>query len=323
MNRSDYAYSVAYVRAIESRLLNRADIESLIGAKTAADALRLLSDKGYGTDISEANFEKVLTDAYKASFDEIKEIAPKEAPLDVLLCKNDFHNLKVVLKGVQLGVRDWQNYIITPATCDWEAFINAVAGADFDMFPPMLKDTALKAYEILGQTGDSQLCDTLVDRASMDYALEEAKKSKNEFMVGLTSLTNTLTDIKIAARCALTGKDMDFADMAISAHPDLNREELIKSAVSGIASLCEFLKAAGYGDGADALKNSVADFEKYADNQINHYMKNSRYITMGIEPLISYIRSKENEIQTVRIIISAKQNGIDEDKIRARLREVV
>ena len=323
MNRSDYAYSVAYVRAIESKLLTPSDIESLIGAKTTADALRILSDKGYGADISDRNFEAALTRAYRKCFDEISEIAPKDAPLDVLLYKNDFHNLKVVLKGVRLGVRDYENYIITPATCDWESLITGAVNGDFDNFPIMLKDTAAKAYDILGRTGDSQLCDTLVDRASMDYALNEAVRSKNEFMIGLTTLTNTLTDIKIAARCALTGKDRDFADMAISSKPDLSRDELIKSAASGLGALCEYLSGAGYGDAASALGISVADYEKYADNTINDYMKNAKYITMGIEPLISYIRSKENEIQSVRIIISAKQNGIDEEKIRKRLRKVI
>lgn len=323
MNRSDYAYSVAYVRAIESRLLTPSDIESLIGAKTTADALRLLADKGYGADISAENFEAALTRAYRKSFDEIKEIAPKDAPLDVLLYKNDFHNLKVVLKGVRLGVRDYENYIITPATCDWKSLITGAVSGDFSQFPPMLRETAMAAYDILGRTGDSQLCDTLVDRASMDYALGEAVSSKNEFMIGLTTLTNTLTDIKIAARCALTDKDRDFADMAISSKPDLSRDELIKSAVSGMGALCEYLSGAGYDEAASALGISVADYEKYADNTINAYMKNSRFITMGIEPLISYIRSKENEIQSIRIIISAKQNGIDEEKIRNRLRKVI
>lgn len=323
MNRSDYAYSVAYVRAIESKLLTPSDIESLISAKTIDDVLRILSDKGYGADISASDFEAALTRAYRRCFDEIKEIAPKDAPLDVLLYKNDFHNLKVVLKGVRLGVRDYENYIITPATCDWESLLAGAVSGDFESFPPMLKDTAMRAYDILGRTGDSQLCDTLVDRASMDYALDEALRSKNEFIIGLTSLTNTLTDIKIAARCALTGKDRDFADMAISSKPDLSRDELIKSAASNIGALCEYLSGAGYGEAASALGQSVADYEKYADNTINDYMKNAKYITMGIEPLISYIRSKENEIQSVRIIISAKQNGIDEEKIRKRLRKVI
>lgn len=322
LNRTDYAYSVAYVRAIESRLMTNSDIESLIGAKTAEDAFRILSDKGYGQGITLGNWETVLSNSYKDTFNEIKDIAPKDTPLDVLIYKNDFHNLKVALKGVQLGLRDYGDYVATPSVCEFELLKKAVVNADFDILPPSLKEIGKKAYDLLGKTGDSQLSDTIIDKSSMDYDFKKAVEGKNEFLIGLTKLKNTLTDIKIASRCALTGKDADFLDMAISSNPNLNRDELIKAAVSGIDAFCEFLSGSGYEAAAASLKSSLSDYEKYADEVIGDYMKGSGYITMGIEPLISYIYSKEREIQSVRIIISAKLNGIDEGKIRQRLRKL-
>lgn len=323
MNRSDYAYSVAYVRAIENRLLTKSDIENLILAKSADDVLRIISDKGYGSGITGENFDKALNDAFTKCFEEITDIAPEDSNLEILLYKNDFHNLKVVLKGVQIGVRDYENYIINPSTVDYETLIKGIASANFDDFPQMLKSVAQKAYDILGKTGDSQLSDTIIDKEAMDYTLLEAKKTKNEFLIGLVKLTNTLTDIKIAARCALTQKDAEFINMAISQDSSINRDELLKTSLGGIASLNDFLSSSGYTEAAKALKKSVADYEKYADNTINDYMKNSKYITLGIEPLLAYIYSKQNEIQAIRIILSAKQNGISEDKIRMRLRSFV
>lgn len=320
MNRSDYAYSVAYIRAIENKLLTVSDIESLIGANSVDSALRLLSDKGYGSSISEANIDEALSQVFSKCYDEVKSIAPKDAPLDVLLYKNDFHNLKVVLKGVQLGIRDYKNYIIIPSTLDYETIINCVSKGEYDALGKMLGDVSKKAYDILTSTGDSQLCDSLIDKASMDYTLNEAMNSKNEFLIGLIKLTNTLTDIKIAARCALTGKDSDFADMALSGKSLVNRDELIRVIPMGFTNLLEYLSSHGFEKEAASLKNSVAQYEKYSDEAVNEYMKNSKYITMGIEPLISYIYSRQNEIQTIRIIISAKQNGIEEEKIRERLR---
>lgn len=322
MKSSDYAYSVAYVRAIENRLLTKTDIENLISAKSAQDALKILADKGYGSEIAGNNFEKALDNAFLKCYEEISAVAPKDAGIEVVLYKNDFHNLKVVLKGVLLGVRDYENYIITPSTIDYETLIKGVAGADFDDFPEMLKQTAKIAYDILGTTGDSQLSDTIIDKASMDYMLHKAKESKNEFLIGLMSLSNTLTDIKTAVRCALTQKDAVFADMAISSECSINRENLIKSIISGDGAVIEFLSSSGYDKAAEALKISLAEYEKYADNEINDYMKNSKYITLGIEPLLAYIYAKQNEIQSIRIIIGAKQNGIDENKIRMRLRKV-
>ncbi len=302
--------------------MTNADIESLIGAKSALDALRILSDKGYGQGITLENYESRLSDSYTETFNEIKEIAPKEAPLNVLICKNDFHNLKAVLKGVQLGFKDYSDYIALPSVCSFEEIKKAVINADFDMLPSFLCEVSRKAYELIGKTGDSQLSDTVIDKASMDYDLDAARKSKNNFFIGLIKLRNTLTDIKIASRCALTGKDRDFMETALSNEPDIDRDELIIKASSGLDALCEYLSDNGFEDAAVSLKSSLSDFEKYSDETIADYMKGSGYITMGIEPLISYIYSKEREIQSVRIIISAKANGIDEEKIRQRLRKL-
>lgn len=319
MNRSDYAYSVAYIRAIENKLLSHSDIESLITADTPEAAARFLSDKGYGSISSLDNIDTVLQEAFSKCFDEVKSIAPKDAPLDVLLYKNDFHNLKVVLKAVQLGIKDYSNYIILPSTINYETIIASVVKGDISSLDDMLSDVAKRAYDILSTTGDSQLCDCLIDKAAMDYSLSVAKESKNEFLEGLVRLTNTLTDIKIAARCVLTGKDADFADMSLSEDSMIERGELIRHISLGFSNLLEYIASCGFEKAAAALKISLNEFEKYSDEAIGEYVKDTKYITLGIEPLISYIYSKQNEIQSIRIIINAKLNDIDEEKIRERI----
>ena len=146
----------------------------------------------------------------------------------------------------------------------------------------------------------------------LEVLFEKSKEGNSQVFHKCKGITYSLCDTQT----------IDFLDMAISSNPNLNRDELIKAAVSGIDAFCEFLSGSGYEAAAASLKSSLSDYEKYADEVIGDYMKGSGYITMGIEPLISYIYSKEREIQSVRIIISAKLNGIDEGKIRQRLRKL-
>ena len=47
MKDTDYAYSVARIRANESSLLTTADIEQLIAADNYQSALRILEEKGW------------------------------------------------------------------------------------------------------------------------------------------------------------------------------------------------------------------------------------------------------------------------------------
>ena len=76
MNKTDYAYSVAYIRAVENKLLTKADIENLIAAKSPDEALQLLLDKGYGREkISPYQFETLLKEQLMEVLD---SLTPRE-----------------------------------------------------------------------------------------------------------------------------------------------------------------------------------------------------------------------------------------------------
>ncbi len=77
----------------------------------------------------------------------------------------------------------------------------------------------------------------------------------------------------------------------------------------------------GFGALADAVKTSIGEFEKASDNMVTAYMNGAAGVTFGIEPLIAYMHRKQLEIQTVRIILSAKLNNLGEERIRARIRQ--
>lgn len=71
---TDYAYAVARIRANELRLLTKADLDSLISARTIKDALRALGDKGWENDnINENNFESMLSKELEKTWILIKE----------------------------------------------------------------------------------------------------------------------------------------------------------------------------------------------------------------------------------------------------------
>ena len=321
MNKLDFAYSVAYIRAIENRLMSGTDIESLIASKNCHEAMQILLDKGYGTELTAPeNFEELLRDRLQHCWKEVTEVMPEGAGVDILLYKNDFHNLKVVLKALKQGDKEYERYFISPCTINCQSIVTAVAGEKFSELPPMLCNVAKESYELLSATSDSQLSDVLIDKAAMDYLYDEACKSGSDFLKGFISLQNTFTDIKIAVRCARTGKNADFTDRALSARSQINRDDLIRASLQGEVALIDELGNQGFNSEADALRISLSEFEKYADNKLNDYLDESKYITLGIEPLIAYIHRASAEIQAVRIIMSAKLNNFDEESIRSRLR---
>ena len=42
----------------------------------------------------------------------------------------------------------------------------------------------------------------------------------------------------------------------------------------------------------------------------------------GVEPLAAYLLGKENEVKTVRIILSGKHNDLPDDVVKTRIRQL-
>ena len=60
---------------------------------------------------------------------------------------------------------------------------------------------------------------------------------------------------------------------------------------------------------------------KYAWHFIMSYIKDAKYKSLTMEPMVAYIYARETEVKTVRIIMSGKINGIEADIIKERLRD--
>ena len=321
MKQTDYAYSSAYIRALENKLLSKTDIEALVLASDFDTASRVLRDKGYSDrEITPENLDEVLKNNLESARGEAIWASPKDNALDIFLYKNDFHNLKAVLKNISSGNKNPERFLLTPTTVDSGLITEAVANADFSRLPEHLKEVGERAFDILNRKNDGALADSLIDKACMDYMLKEAEKTKNEFLIGLIRLENTMSDIKIAERSAKMAKDRSFLENALSDKSDIDREGLILASISD--SVSEFLEKIGKKEASLALSAGLREFEKFSDNSINEYINKAKLVTFGIEPVIAYIHRKKQEAGLIRVILSAKQNGISEEEIRARLRDI-
>ena len=105
---TDYLFSTARVRSVEKNMLTRERAEKMIDAKTIEDALRVLDDCYYGNgngDVTSAgNYEDLLTEEHKKTYDFITSVAPELDYFKMFLYPYDYHNLKVIMKSEYLGI---------------------------------------------------------------------------------------------------------------------------------------------------------------------------------------------------------------------------
>jgi V/A-type H+-transporting ATPase subunit C len=320
MADNQYLYAVARIRTKEGSLLNKSDLDQLMNCKNEAACLRLLADKGWGRTGDE-NAEQILSVERDKTWSLIAELVEDMSVFNTFLYGNDFHNLKAAIKQVYTNTKD-EGIYINQGTISPELIIQAVKEHNFNLLAEHMRSCAEEAYQIQMHTGDSGLCDVIIDKAALETTLQKGKATGNELFAKYSELKVVVADINIAIRSCKTHKDRAFMERAIAECDTLNKSELIEAAMNGIEAIYGYLSNTMYDDAVAALKESSSSFERWSDNLIVRHIRPQLYNPFTISPLAAYIIARENEIKTVRIVLSGKRNDISDNSIRERLREM-
>lgn len=325
MSDTDYAYSVAYMRTMENKMLQKADLEAMMQLYGIGEALKYLEDKGYDAagngsgETGKPEIDAMLNATLEHAWQEIRESAPKNAPLDILLLQNDYHNLKTILKAVFSGTA-WDHLILKPCTVDPQSIYSAVSENCLDDLPKSMKESARNAYEILATTNDGQAAEIALDRGF--FAAIQAEAEGNEFLEGFTELWAVHSDIKTALRGAASNKSKEFMEKALVPVKRFDTEKLAAAAAADRQAVLAFLTENSLEDAVEAAQKSFSEFEKWSDNRLTECMKSVQNNTFGVEPLIGFLYGKKLEIQAVRIVLYGLLSQVPKDIIKERLRDL-
>lgn len=320
MSDNLYTYAVARIRSKELSLLGKSDFEQLMACKSENECLRYLFDKGWGKSGDESA-EQLLTVEREKTWELIRELVEDMSVFNTFLYDNDFHNLKAAIKQVYMN-SDIPNIYITHGTILPEFIYNAIKEHDFTRLPEHMRACAEEAFQVQLHTGDSQLCDVIIDRVALETTYSMGKSSGNELLSLYVELKVASSDINIAIRSLKTGKDMAFLERALADCDSLDRKRLATAVMDGEEAIYEYLSTTRYGDAVEAIKESPSAFERWRDNLIINHIRPQKSNPFTLSPLAAYILARENEIKSVRILLSGKRNDIPEDSIRERLRDM-
>ena len=321
MSDLDYVYAVARIRVKEKSLLSDMDISQLASMQDERAVLAYLEDKGWGDSTSSGNPEAVLAAEENKTMQLVRELKIDPAVFSLLSYPNLYHNLKAGIK--EICTSDSNAAAFYPdERYGREAMLRILADKDFKALPEHMRDAAERAMDVMLQTRDGQKCDVIVDRACLDAMGAAGKKQKNALLRDYVESTVAVTDIKIAVRALRTGKNAAFLKEALSPVRTLDVRALAVAASENEDSLLAFLETHGFREAAEALKESPSAFERWCDNRLIATIRPQKTNPVSMGPLIAYYLARQNEIKTVRIILTAKANGFSEEATRERVREM-
>lgn len=320
MADKQYVYAVARIRSKELSLLSGAFLEQLTAAKDYDECIQLLMEKGWGEDgVTSAG--QLLAVEKKKTWALINELVDDMSVFDVFLYANDYHNLKAAIKEVRIG-DEYPGIFMEQGTVDLKLIRDAIQTREFSNLPAPMRTPAEEAYKALLHTQDGQLCDIIIDKAALDAIYQAGRSSGNEFLELYAELTVAAADIKTAVRASRTGKDRAFLEQALAPCGSLNVARLAQAAIEGVDSIGTYLETTAYADAVEELRRSPSAFERWCDNLLIRKIKPQQYSAFGLGPLAAYILARENEMKSVRIVLSGKLNHLPEESIRERIREM-
>ena len=315
-----YIYAVARIRSKELSLLSGAFLEQLTAAKSYDQCIQLLHEKGWGGD-GITNPEELLAAEREKTWGLISELVEDRSVFDVFLYANDYHNLKAAIKEIRMG-HQFPGIFISQGTLDVKRIRDSIQNREFQNLPEAMRGPAKEAYRALLHTQDGQLYDIIIDKAALEAIYRAGKESGNEFLKLYAELTVAAADIKTAVRASRTGKDRAFLKQALAPCDTLDIYRLAQAAIEGEDAIGLYLESTPYADAVEELRRSPSAFERWCDNLMIRRMKPQQYVPFGLGPLAAYILARENEVKSVRIVLSGKLNHLPEESIRERVREM-
>lgn len=319
MSENGYAFAVASVRTKENELLSPSFMSQLLESDYD-ECVRLLADKGViPRDADDP--AAALSGYMKDTWEFLSSIAPDMSKLNFLIVKNDFHNLKAILKSMVANV-DCREFFLEPCALDPEDLYSAVKEKKFDSLPGWISGPAENGYSLITSTLDGQLLDVYLDARSFAAMRDFARASGSEYSSELTELQIALADIKVALRLSRGSVSENLVSRAFCECESLDTDELARAVLKGRGEVVAYIGTTDHAQLLNSLETSAAEFEKACDNMIVEKLSKSKYYSLSEEPLTAYYYARENECRLLRIILSCKHLGLEKGKITERMREL-
>jgi ATP synthase, subunit C len=304
MNRNDFILPVSMIKVQEKKLLSEDKLIKMLETNSFKEILRILNDTDYSYSIAtitrDDEYEKIINGELERVFKFTREISKNNQEIvDLAALKYEYQNLKLLLKD-KGNILD--EYNISTGVIDKEEIMN-----NFN---------EVKKYKDL-----KEACIEL-DKMYLKHLLKLAISTNIPLFIDYSKISIDRYNVLTFLRLKKQNRNVDYLDDILVDGGNICKEDLIKSYFTN-TYLPLFKKKIETKSWETFEKNEdILEIEKVFDNMIIFLAKEYKNVTIGPEPIFTYIIAKEYEFKALRLIMSAKLNDIDIELVKSRLRGV-
>ncbi|MBA7568297.1 V-type sodium ATPase subunit C [subsurface metagenome] len=319
-----YAFETAQVRALETQMLPAVTLLDMANAENFDQAADLLTASEYALPHGSKNFadvENVLRLRRSAVRELFEGLMIDKPIVELFRTRDDFANLRLALRRTltekPLGTDYSSDGNVSP-----EIFEEVFEQENYELLPYYMQRAIEQAILAYYQDKDIRRIDYTIDQFQAQYNLTAARRLKSLFLLGLFRIQIDLTNIRTMLRLKFT--ESQQRDVFLEGGY-VEFERLEHGLELGYESVGQLFFATPYYQlietGTDYLASdkSFLKLERQCEDYLTGFLKTTAQITAGPQPIIAYLLIKENEIRTVRLILTAKRNFLDTKLILDRV----
>ncbi|MGM5482364.1 MAG: ATP synthase A1 subunit C [Nanobdellota archaeon] len=339
VTKSRMPYTFARVSAMRSKLIDRSEYIKLL--KMDLNSItRYLQESEYKDSITELSgrysgielVDQALRRNKVRTFDKLRRISPPNVSkmINRYLCRWDYHNLKVVLRGLYSNTKkeEVSELIVAIGNFDKKHFENLFDKGEIWEALANSKIVTTKeikeAYEDFKKTNKLIELENKIDHLSFEQSLcnsgehEESSVFKNFLLkdIDITNIKNLIRFKKEKLNPAEIMKYMIIGGLKLDKK---KLDELTKK--DSVESLLEALSKTYYGKFINFIEyNEYFDIELALQSYIlKSASLKSHQNPLSIACVLNFMMSKMVEIKNLRSLVKSKHLGVDEEYLEKKL----
>ncbi|MHC4855812.1 MAG: V-type ATPase subunit [Planctomycetota bacterium] len=319
-----YAYPTAKVRVLELSMIPRGTFVDMANAGSFAEAAELLAGTEYavGAKATSDEIEQMLMARRTETRQLFADLMLDDDIVTFLRAREDFANMRLAIRRIvterPLGL-DYSNEGNVPA----EEFEEIFEQENYERLPEYLQEAVEAAVLGYYESKDIRRIDYEIDRCEATWRLRQAEDIDNLFMMSIVRLRIDLANIKTMLRLKMADREEETQFFVSGGFVDADKFK--QGLEAGLETLGQLFFATPYYELLEAAipylrsEKSFLKLEKECEDHVKGFLKTTRSIAAGPQPVIAYFLMKEAEIRTVRMLLTGKKNGLSPKLILDRL----
>jgi len=323
--QSSYPFASARVKALETKLITKEKISRLAEAKDFETALRQLAEFGYGQPASD--FEAMIQNELSQADALLAELSPSDVFTRIIRTERDYYNLKVIIKRLMREL-SLDGVPLVSGNISVDTLRRAISENNYFDLPENMKNALMYIDKQFAVAADPSVIGVALDRAYAKEIRDLTAQMKDPLVTRYFQAYFDISNIIAMMRVRAAGAPKETFDRAFLKGGTIEKRTLLDAFDVPDEGI---LAAAGKGGYAAILQDAFDDYlktgslyslEKRRDDYLLSLLKAQRHDMFGIGPLFGYYVAKQREAAAVRLVMTAKQGGIDMDVVGKRLKEL-